>query len=137
MKEIAGNKAISESNLFVFLAIIEHKAIQIVSTFKQLSNPGIFSSPSKPLPVQGGMLTFDDFEDNEEYNKILTAEELRQKAKDFLEREQSQKQRRKELRSKKKWMINILYFYSTFSYHLQKWFLQKQLDSCKSGKRPR
>ena len=32
------------------------------------------------------MLTFDDFEDNEEYNKILTASELREKAKDFIEK---------------------------------------------------
>lgn len=68
------------------MAIIEHKAIQIVNTFKQLSNPGIFAQQAKPANIQTGMLTFDDFEDNEEYNKILTAEELREKAKDFIER---------------------------------------------------
>jgi len=29
-------------------------------------------------------LTFEDFEDNEEYDKILTMEELRKKAADFI-----------------------------------------------------
>lgn len=62
---MAGNKAISENNLFIFLAIIEHKAIQIVNTFKQLSNPGIFAQQTKLANIQTGMLTFDDFEDNE------------------------------------------------------------------------
>lgn len=61
---MAGNKVISENNLYIFLAIIEHKAIQIVNAFKQLSNPGIFATQSKPVNIQAGMLTFDDFEDN-------------------------------------------------------------------------
>lgn len=56
------------------MAIIEHKAIQIVNTFKQLSNPGIFNQPTKPANIPTGMLTFDDFEDNEEYSKLLTAD---------------------------------------------------------------
>lgn len=46
----------------------------------------MFNQSSKPLAIQTGMLTFDDFEDNEEYNKILTAEQLREKAKDFIEK---------------------------------------------------
>jgi hypothetical protein len=45
-----------------------------VNTYKQLANPGMFNQPAKPINMQTGMLTFDDFEDNEEYNKILTAE---------------------------------------------------------------
>ena len=73
-----------------------------MNTFKQLSNPGIFAVQSKPANIPTGMLTFDDFEDNEEYNKILTAEELREKAKDFISREQNQKQKKKEVRGKKK-----------------------------------
>lgn len=58
---MAGNKVISENNLYIFLAIIEHKAIQIINTFKQLSNPGIFPEPKKVTNIQTGMLTFDDF----------------------------------------------------------------------------
>ena len=57
---------------------------------------------TKPVNIPAGMLTFDDFEDNEEYNKLLTAEELREKAKDFIEREQNQKQKKKQVRGKKK-----------------------------------
>lgn len=101
-KELGGNKAITENNLLIFLAIIEHKSVQIVNTFKQFSNPSLFVHQSKPQPIAAGMLSFDDFEDNEEYNKILTAEELRQKALDFIEREQNQKQKKKEVRGKKK-----------------------------------
>ena len=52
---------------------------------------------------QPSMLTFEDFEDNEEYDKILTADELRRKAADFILKEQGQKQKKKEIRSKKKW----------------------------------
>ena len=33
---------------------------------------------------QPALLTFEDFEDNEEYDKILTVEELRKKAADFI-----------------------------------------------------
>jgi hypothetical protein len=33
---------------------------------------------------QPAILTFEDFEDNEEYDKILTVEELRKKAADFI-----------------------------------------------------
>ena len=33
---------------------------------------------------QPSILTFEDFEDNEEYDKILTADELRRKAADFI-----------------------------------------------------
>jgi hypothetical protein len=33
---------------------------------------------------QPSLLTFEDFEDNEEYDKILTFEELRKKAADFI-----------------------------------------------------
>ena len=51
---------------------------------------------------QPSMLTFEDFEDNEEYDKILTADELRRKAADFILKEQGQKQKKKEIRSKKK-----------------------------------
>jgi hypothetical protein len=29
---------------------------------------------TKPAPLQGGMFTFEDFEDNEEYDKLLTTE---------------------------------------------------------------
>jgi hypothetical protein len=47
----------------VFLAVIEHKAVPIVETFKRLSNPNMAS------PLQGGkagqaqpaILTFEDF----------------------------------------------------------------------------
>lgn len=65
MKELAGNKVISENNLYIFLAIIEHKAIQIVNTFKQLANPSMLDQQqAKPANLPAGMLTFDDFEDN-------------------------------------------------------------------------
>lgn len=101
-KELGGNKAITENNLLVFLAMIEHKAIQIVSTYKQLTNSHMLSQNVKIPHQPNVMLTFDDFEDNEEYNKILTAEELREKAKDFIEKEQNQKQKKKDARLKKK-----------------------------------
>lgn len=110
-KQLGGNKAITENNLLIFLAIIEHKAVQIVNTFKQFSNPSLFSQNNRPQQIPTGMLTFDDFEDNEEYNKILTADELRQKARDFIEKEQNQKQKKKEVRGKKKWWGFLLVTY--------------------------
>lgn len=64
VKEIGGSKTISETNFLVFLAVIEHKATQIINTFKELSNSHMLSGPSKPAPIQAGMLTFEDFEDN-------------------------------------------------------------------------
>jgi hypothetical protein len=70
----------------VFLAVIEHKATQVINTFNKLSNPNMQPSNNQakaPQP-QPGLLTFEDFEDNEEYDKILTAEELRKKAADFI-----------------------------------------------------
>ena len=45
--------------------MIEHKATQIISTFKDLSNSNMITGPTKPVPIQAGMLTFEDFEDNE------------------------------------------------------------------------
>lgn len=72
-------------NLLVFLAIIGHKSIQIASVYRQLSNDNMLSTqPIKPTVLPQGVLTFEDFEDNEEYDKILTAEELRKKAYDFI-----------------------------------------------------
>lgn len=44
---------------------------------------------------QPTLLTFEDFEDNEEYDKILTVEQLRKKAADFISKEQNQKQKKK------------------------------------------
>lgn len=75
MKEIGGSKTISETNLLVFLAVIEHKATQIINTFNKLSNANMLPSnaQAKPPQPQPGILTFEDFEDNEEYDKILTA----------------------------------------------------------------
>ena len=66
--------------------MIEHKATQIINTFNKLSNPNMLSTTTqaKVVPPQAGLLTFEDFEDNEEYDKILTAEELRKKAADFI-----------------------------------------------------
>jgi hypothetical protein len=45
-----------------------------VETFNRLSNPNMLTGN---LPQRGGvsqpsLLTFEDFEDNEEYDKILT-----------------------------------------------------------------
>jgi hypothetical protein len=86
VKEIGGSRTISETNLLVFLAVIEHKATQIINTFNKLSNANMLPAPNAPKqpPPQPGLLTFEDFEDNEEYDKILTAEELRKKAADFI-----------------------------------------------------
>jgi hypothetical protein len=53
------------------------------------------TSSSKPVPIQGGILTFEDFEDNEEYDKILSIEELQRKAKEFIMKEQNQKGKKK------------------------------------------
>lgn len=63
VKEIGGSKTISETNLLIFLAVIEHKAISIVETFNRLSNPNMFSSPqpTKLGATQPGLLTFEDF----------------------------------------------------------------------------
>jgi hypothetical protein len=74
VKEIGGSKSISETNLLVFLAVIEHKATQIINTFNKLSNSNMLPPPQiKGAAPQTGLLTFEDFEDNEEYDKILTA----------------------------------------------------------------
>ena len=70
---MGGNKAITENNLLVFLAMIEHKTLQITSTYKQLTNSHMLAQNQKVGHHPNIMLTFDDFEDNEEYNKILTA----------------------------------------------------------------
>lgn len=110
MKEIGGSKTISETNFLVFLAVIEHKATQIINTFKELSNSNMISAPVKPAPVQGGMFNFEDFEDNEEYDKWLSIEELQKKAKEFIMKEQNQKGKKKEVRMKKKWKaLNVWY----------------------------
>ncbi len=86
----------------MFLAVIEHKATQIINTFKELSNSNMISAPTKSVPVQGGMFNFEDFEDNEEYDNWLSIEELQKKAKEFIMKEQNQKGKKKEVRIKKK-----------------------------------
>ncbi len=60
VKEIGGSKTISETNLLVFLAVIEHKAVSIVETFNRLSNPNMLSSPgpAKVGQAQPALLTF-------------------------------------------------------------------------------
>lgn len=66
VKEIGGSRTISETNLLVFLAVIEHKATQIINTFNKLSNANMLTpatQPKQPQP-QPGILTFEDFEDN-------------------------------------------------------------------------
>ena len=75
-KEIGGSRQISQTNLLVFLAVIEHKATQIINTFNKLSNANMLPSANqnKTSQPQPGLLTFEDFEDNQEYDKILTAE---------------------------------------------------------------
>ena len=68
------------------MAVVEHKAVSIVETFNRLSNPNMLSAPQthKTGTTQPSLLTFEDFEDNEEYDKILTVDELRKKAADFI-----------------------------------------------------
>jgi len=34
----------------------------------------LITNATKPAPIQPGILTFEDFEDNEEYDKILSAD---------------------------------------------------------------
>jgi hypothetical protein len=60
VKEIGGSKAMSETNLLIFLAVIEHKSTQIVSTFNRLSNSNMLTSPqqNKINQVQPSILTF-------------------------------------------------------------------------------
>ena len=60
VKEIGGSKTISETNLLIFLAVIEHKSTQIVSTFNRLSNTNMLTSPqqNKVNQVQPAILTF-------------------------------------------------------------------------------
>ena len=60
VKEIAGSKTMAESNLFTFLAVIEHKAVSIVETFNRLSNPNMASGqqPEKLGMTQPSLLTF-------------------------------------------------------------------------------
>ena len=101
-KEVGGSKTISETNLLVFLAVIEHKTIQIVNTFKHLSNSHMPNNVPKCASLEPSPLAFEDFEDNEEYDKILSADELRKKAADFILREQGHKQKKKDARSKKR-----------------------------------
>ena len=86
VKEIGGSKSISQTNLLVFLAVIEHKAVSIVETFNRLSNPNMLTGPQQNRlgSAQPALLTFEDFQDNQEYDKILSMEELRRKAADFI-----------------------------------------------------
>lgn len=60
VKEIGGSKTISETNLLLFLAVIEHKATQVINTFNRLSNANMLGAPSlnKPPQPQPGLLTF-------------------------------------------------------------------------------
>ena len=55
----------------------------------------MMKTPSKPAALQPGVLTFEDFEDNEEYDKLLTIQELQKKAKEFIMKEQNQKNKKK------------------------------------------
>ena len=41
--------------------MIEHKALQIVSTFKQLTNSHMITQTPKTINQPAMMLTFDDF----------------------------------------------------------------------------
>lgn len=63
VKEVGGSKSISETNLLVFLAVIEHKATQIINTFKKLSNPNMLpaTNQARGAQVQPALLTFEDF----------------------------------------------------------------------------
>lgn len=63
VKEIGGSRTISETNLLVFLAVIEHKATQIINTFNKLSNANMLpaSNQNKPPQIQPGLLSFEDF----------------------------------------------------------------------------
>ena len=63
LKEIGGSKTISESNLLLFLAVIEHKSLSILETFNRLSNPNMLSTNQGPRlgQVQPALLTFEDF----------------------------------------------------------------------------
>ena len=63
VKEIGGSKIISETNLLVFLAVIEHKAVSIVDTFNRHSHPNMFSTTQTATlgQTQPGMLTLQDF----------------------------------------------------------------------------
>lgn len=60
VKEIGGSKSISETNLLIFLAVIEHKATQIINTFNKLSNANMLSGQgqAKTAQPQPGILTF-------------------------------------------------------------------------------
>lgn len=59
VKEIGGSKTISETNLLVFLAVIEHKATQIINTFNRLSNANMLPNNNHKQPQpQPGLLTF-------------------------------------------------------------------------------
>jgi hypothetical protein len=59
VKEIGGSKSISETNLLVFLAVIEHKATQIINTYNKLSNATMSNTTQpKSAQPQPGILTF-------------------------------------------------------------------------------
>lgn len=62
----------------------------------------MMTNQTKPAALQPGMLIFEDFEDNQEYDKILSIEELQRKAKEFIMKEHTQKSKKKEIRTKKK-----------------------------------
>ena len=79
----------------IFLAIIEHKATQIVSTFRELSNSNMITKDVKTNNMQPGLLTFEDFEDNEEYDKLLSTDDFMKKAREFIQKEQTQKNKKK------------------------------------------
>ena len=82
----------------------------------------MISAPVKPAPMQGGMFNFEDFEDNEEYDKWLSIEELQKKAKEFIMKEHNQKGKKKEVRMKKKWgKFDV--WYKVSSFYIWKFFI--------------
>ena len=62
VKEIGGAKTISETNLLVFLAVIEEKASKIVDRFNKLSNVNMLGgNGARNSQNQPAILTFEDF----------------------------------------------------------------------------
>jgi|JI6StandDraft_1071083.scaffolds.fasta_scaffold18494_3 hypothetical protein len=91
-KEVAGSKTVSESNMMIFLGIIEEKVIKIVKAYKDIAfknNDNVFVDGverSSTTQTNIGKKTnevfaFDELDDDdEEYEKLLSHEDFRRKA---------------------------------------------------------
>lgn len=91
----------------LFLGIIEEKVVKIVKAYKDIAyrNSDQFAEPANTLPkkTNNEAFAFDDLDDDdEEYEKLLSHDDFRRKANEKIMRDQNSKNKKRDLRTKKK-----------------------------------